>query len=327
VPAPERPRPARDEYARAAQICQLAKDQVQSLFGEARMGHAIQVEGCLPVVDAIIGSVARNQGALASLVRLKTQDEYTYLHSVAVCTLMVALARTLKLSDDEVRHAGLAGLLHDMGKARIPLAVLHKPGRLSDDEFRVMKMHPTWGHDLLAASGGAPAMALDVCLHHHEKVDGSGYPKSLKAEQISLHAQMGAVCDVYDAVTSVRPYKGAWDPGEAVRQMAQWKGHFAPKVFQAFIKTVGIYPIGSLVRLQSGRLGVVTEQNESSLLTPRVKVFFSTKAMLPVRPELVDLSERGSGDRIAGVESPENWSFKGLEALWLDGALPGRAIA
>jgi hypothetical protein len=138
---------------------------------------------------------------------------------------------------------------------------------------------------------------------------------------------MGAVCDVYDAVTSVRPYKGAWDPGEAVRQMAQWKGHFAPAIFQAFVKTVGIYPIGSLVRLQSGRLGVVTEQNESSLLSPRVKVFYSTKSMMPLRPETIDLAERGTTDRIAAVESPDNWQFKGLDELWLDGALPGRASA
>ena len=314
----------RDEYGRAALICEQAKLKMKSLFGEARLGQAIHVEGCLPLVDDIIGSVARNEGALASLVRLKTKDEYTYLHSVAVCTLMVALARTLKLGEDDVRVAGLAGLLHDMGKARIPLSVLNKPGRLTDDEFRVVKQHPVWGHELLIASGGAPSMALDVCLHHHEKLDGTGYPHALKAEQISLHAQMGAVCDVYDAVTSVRPYKTPWDPGEAVRQMAQWKGHFSPAVFQAFVKTVGIYPIGTLVKLQSGRLGVVTEQNAQSLLTPKVKVFFSSKSMLPVRPEVLDLGQSAAADRIVSVESPENWNFKGLEKLWLDGALPGR---
>jgi len=314
----------RDELARAALVSDQAKLKVQSLFGEARMGQAIHVEGCLPLVDDIIGSVARNQGALVSLVRLKAQDEYTYMHSVAVCALMVALARTLKLPDDEVRAAGLAGLLHDMGKARIPLAVLNKPGRLTDDEFRVMRQHPAWGHDLLLTSGDAPAMALDVCLHHHEKVDGSGYPHALKADQISLHAQMGAVCDVYDAVTSARPYKAPWDPGEAVRQMAQWKGHFNPKVFQAFVKTVGIYPIGTLVKLQSGRLGVVTEQNAESLLTPRVKVFFSTRSMLPVRQEVLDLAERTAADRIVSVEQPEKWNFKGLDDLWIDGALPRR---
>ncbi|MEY8876819.1 MAG: HD-GYP domain-containing protein [Leptothrix sp. (in: b-proteobacteria)] len=313
-----------DEFGRAAQICRQAKREVESLFGEARMGHAIHADGCLSLVDDIIGSVTRNRGALASLVRLKTQDEYTYLHSVAVCTLMVALARTLQLPAEQVRQAGVAGLLHDMGKARIPLAVLNKPGRLTDDEFRVMKQHPRWGHDLLAQTGTTPAWALDVCLHHHEKVDGSGYPDRLAGDQISLVAQMGAVCDVYDAVTSVRPYKGAWDPGEAVRQMAQWKGHFDARVFQAFVKTVGIYPIGTLVRLQSGRLGVVMDQNDQSLLAPRVKVFFSTKSNLPIAPEVIDLAAPGRSERIVAVEPSQDWPFKNLESLWLDGALPAR---
>ncbi|MDP4301564.1 HD-GYP domain-containing protein [Leptothrix discophora] len=311
-----------DEYGRAARIVDLAKQQVSSLYADARMGRVLQVDGCMPLVDDIIGSVTRNQGALASLVRLKTQDEYTYLHSVAVCTLMVALSRTLKLSDDEVRIAGLSGLLHDMGKARIPLAILNKNGRLTDDEFRIMKMHPVWGHEMLVAAGAPPSMVLDVCLHHHEKVDGAGYPKGLKAEQISIHARMGAVCDVYDAVTSVRPYKGAWDPGEAVRQMAQWKGHFDPAIFQAFVKTVGIYPVGTVVKLESGRIGVVLEQSEGSLLTPRVKVFFSSRSELPIAPETVDLA-RGA-DRIVGVEPAERWKAELINDLWIDGALPRR---
>ncbi|MGY0195594.1 HD-GYP domain-containing protein [Leptothrix sp. BB-4] len=323
-PEPESLAPCRpaDEYGRAARIVDLAKQQVESLYADARMGRVLQVDGCMPLVDDIIGSVTRNQAALSSLVRLKTQDEYTYLHSVAVCTLMVALARTLKLSDEDVRIAGLSGLLHDMGKARIPLAILNKNGRLTDDEFRIMKMHPVWGHEMLVAAGTPPSMVLDVCLHHHEKVDGSGYPKSLKAQQISVHARMGSVCDVYDAVTSVRPYKGAWDPGEAVRQMAQWKGHFDPAIFQAFVKTVGIYPVGTVVRLESGRIGVVLEQNDASLLMPRVKVFFSSKSDLPIPPETIDLA-RGT-DRITGVEPAERWKAEMLADLWLDGALPRR---
>jgi HD-GYP domain-containing protein (c-di-GMP phosphodiesterase class II) len=253
-------------------------------------------------------------------MRLKTQDEYTYLHSVAVCTLMVALARTLQLPAAQVRAAGLAGMLHDMGKVRIPLTVLNKPGRLSDEEFALMRRHPQWGHELLVEGGGVPPLVLDVCLHHHEKIDGSGYPHGLPGASISLFAKMGAVCDVYDAITSARPYKGPWDPGEAVRQMAQWKGHFDPLIFQAFVKTVGIYPIGGLVRLQSGRLGVVLEQGLLSLLTPKVKVFYSTQTKARIPPQVVDLAEAGCQDKVVGVESPEAWKLENLDLLWAGAA-------
>lgn len=311
------PRTPAEEYAHAAQLTRQAKQKVQSLFAEARLGRVLETEGCMSLVDDIIGSVARNSGAMASLVRLKSRDEYTYLHSVAVCTLMVALARTLGLAGEEVRQLGLAGLLHDMGKARVPNQVLNKPGRLTDAEWALMKEHPAWGHEMLVANGGASPLVLDVCLRHHEKMDGSGYPGNLSADQISLHARMGAVCDVYDAITSARPYKAPWDAGDAVRQMAQWKGHFDPAIFQAFVKTVGIYPIGTLVRLQSGRLGVVTEQNSASLLTPKVKVFFSTLTMKRFAPEVLDLAEAAASDRITGVELAERWSFRDLNELWL----------
>lgn len=321
-PTPELSVSAREEYARAAQLCRQARQQVQSLYQEARLGRVIEPDGCLPLVDEIIGSVARNQGALTSLVRLKTQDEYTYLHSVAVCTLMVALGRTLGLGPDQLREVGLAGLLHDMGKARVPLEVLNKPGRLTDAEWQLMKLHPDWGHEMLTASEGVSTLMLDVCLRHHEKFDGSGYPGGLAADAIPLHARMGAICDVYDAITSARPYKAPWDAGDAVRQMAQWKGHFDPKLFQAFVKTVGIYPIGTLVRLQSGRLGVVVEQHAGSLLTPQVKVFFSALAMTRFPPELVDLAQPGCSDRIIGVELAERWGFQDLNSLWLGAAAP-----
>jgi HD-GYP domain-containing protein (c-di-GMP phosphodiesterase class II) len=205
-----------------------------------------------------------------------------------------------------------------MGKARVPVAVLNKPGRLTDAEFALMKRHPAWGGEILRSSGVADTVIVDVCEHHHERIDGAGYPYGLAGEAISLQARMGAICDVYDAVTSARAYKPAWDPGEAIRQMAQWKGHFDPALFQAFVKTVGIYPVGTLVRLQSGRLAVVVELGQGSLLTPRVKAFFSTKSMLPITPELIDLGASTCQDRLVGVESPENWSFRQLDRLWAD---------
>jgi HD-GYP domain-containing protein (c-di-GMP phosphodiesterase class II) len=248
-----------DEIKRAAKICAKGKEAVVSMFQEARMGKAIEAEAAAPLVEEISNSVLRNPGALISLARLKTADDYTFMHSVAVCALMIALARQLGLDERQTREAGMAGLLHDLGKAMIPLEILNKPGKLTDEEFALVKTHPEEGHKLLLEGKGISEMTRDVCLHHHEKVDGSGYPKGLNGETMSLFAKMGAVCDVYDAVTSNRPYKAGWCPAESIKRMAEWKGHFDPAVFQAFVKSLGIYPIGSLVRLESGKLGVVTE--------------------------------------------------------------------
>ncbi|EXI70455.1 MAG TPA: HD-GYP domain-containing protein [Candidatus Accumulibacter phosphatis] len=305
------------EFARAAKIVARSRQAVTSMFEEARMGKAVDATSAQRMVEEISDSVSRNPGALISLARLKTADDYTYMHSVAVCALMVALAREMGLDEKQTRAAGNAGLLHDLGKAVMPLEVLNKPGKLTDAEFAIIRSHPEEGHRLLLQSKGADTVALDVVLHHHEKIDGSGYPKRLQGDEISIFAKMGAVCDVYDAITSNRPYKAGWDPAESVRKMAEWsRGHFDARVFQAFVKSIGIYPIGSLVLLSCGRLGVVMEQGEKSLLTPQVKVFFSTRGNARIRPEIIDLGRAGCQHKIVSREDPEKWKFPDLNEMW-----------
>ncbi|WP_371323683.1 HD-GYP domain-containing protein [Dechloromonas sp. ZY10] len=304
-----------DEIKRASKIVAKGREAVVSMFQEARMGKAIEAEAAAPLVEEISNSVLRNPGALISLARLKTADDYTYMHSVAVCALMIALARQLGLDEQQTREAGMAGLLHDLGKAMIPNEILNKPGKLTDEEFAIVKTHPAEGHKLLLEGKGISEVTKDVCLHHHEKVDGSGYPKGLNSETMSLFAKMGAVCDVYDAITSTRPYKAGWDPAESIKRMAEWKGHFDPAVFQAFVKSLGIYPTGSLVRLASGKLGVVIEQGEKSLLTPKVKVFYSTKSQAYIPPEVVDLAR--SPEKIAGREEASKWGIKDIDRYWV----------
>ena len=315
--APPRQVPMVEEVRRAAKICIGSKKAVVSMFNEARMGKTVSSEAAGELVDEISSSVMRNPGALISLARLKTADDYTYMHSVAVCALMVALARQLGQDEATTRELGMAGLLHDLGKALMPMDVMNKPGKLTDEEFAIIKSHPEAGHKMLLEGSGVGEIPLDVVLHHHEKMDGSGYPKRFKADQISLYAKMGAVCDVYDAITSNRPYKAGWDPAESIRKMAEWcNGHFDERVFQAFVKCLGIYPIGALVRLASGRLGVVIEQSEHSLLTPIVKVFFSTKARTHIAPEIVDLSHPRVTDGIVSREEAGTWGLTNIEKLW-----------
>lgn len=304
-----------DEVKRASRIVEKGREAVLSMFQEARMGKAIEAEAAAPLVEEISSSVMRNPGALISLARLKTADDYTFMHSVAVCALMIALARQLGLDDKQTREAGMAGLLHDLGKAVMPMDVLNKPGKLTDAEFATVKTHPEEGYKLLRQSKGVSEAILDVCLHHHEKVDGSGYPKGITGETLSLFAKMGAICDVYDAITSNRPYKTGWDPAESIKRMAEWKGHFDPVIFQAFVKSLGIYPVGSLVRLHSGKLAVVIEQGEKSLLSPKVKVFFSTRSQAYLKPEVIDLAR--SPEKISGREDAQTWGIKDIDRYWV----------
>lgn len=305
-----------NELKRARQLCHRSRSAVMTMFGEARMGNAVSMAEAREVVDAITESVSRHPLALITLARLKTSDNYTYMHSVAVCAMMVALARELKMTEEQVRDAGYAGLLHDVGKMAVPEAILNKPGQLSDEEFQVIKSHPQKGQEILLRTGDIPQMVIDVCLHHHEKYDGSGYPYGLNSKDISVYARMGAICDVYDAITSNRPYKKGWGPADSLQRMAQWKGHFDPALFQSFVKVIGIYPIGSLVRLKSQRLAVVVEQNEKALLKPKVKVFFSLRSSMPLPQSVVDLALTGQEDGIEKKEHFEDWNFPYLEELW-----------
>ncbi|RFC40122.1 MAG: HDIG domain-containing protein [Candidatus Nitrotoga sp. CP45] len=297
-----------NELIVAKKLHTQTKEAVVSIFSDIRMGNALKLDATLSLVNEINQSIARNSSALISLSRLKNADNYTYLHSVAVCVLMIALGRQLGLQDEALQQVGIAGLLHDIGKIFIPHEVLNKPGKLTDEEFNIIKTHPLKGWEILKDCNGVSELTLDVCRHHHERVDGKGYPDKLSGEALTLFARMGAVCDVYDAITSNRCYKTGWEPAESIRKMAEWKnGHFDEVIFHAFVKTVGIYPTGSLLKLKSGRLGVVTDQSKQSLTKPLVKVFFSTRSNAHILQETVDLSK--SPDSIANLENPLQWGF------------------
>ena len=315
-PGPEvtEPVPIEKEMAAARQTLDKAKNATTKLLQEARMGKSVNTEDVAPLVDEISQSVARNPSAMLTVTRMKTKDDYTYLHSVAVCALMIALGKQINYQGD-YHELGMAGLLHDVGKMASPDDILNKEGKLTDEEFKVIQDHPRKGWEILKASGdNISDIALDVCLHHHERVDGNGYPDKLSGDDLSLEARMGAVCDVYDAITSDRCYKKGWDPAESLKKMASWKdGHFDEYIFQAFVKTVGIYPSGTLVKLKSGRLGVVTEQSAETLLKPRIKVFFSCSSRVGIPPTIINLSK--SNEEIESIEEPEDWGFNKIQII------------
>lgn len=310
-----------DEMQRAVQIRHQAPTLVRTVMQDARLGRAIELDQVEPVVVSITESILRNPGALVGLLRIKNKDDYTFLHSVSVCTLLVAFCRSRNIAADVTHQAGLGGLLHDTGKALVPDAILNKPGPLTDEEFAVIKRHPQDGYEILRKSPEVGPIPLDITLHHHERRDGSGYPGKQANEQISELAQMAAIVGVYDAITADRCYHKGMSAAAALRKIYEWsKFHFNPQYAQEFMRCVGIYPVGTMVLLESGRLGVVIEPHETNLLAPKVNVFFNTKRNVYIKPETVDLSRGlgfGGGDKIVGHESAAKWNVDPMRFLTL----------
>lgn len=294
-------------YARATKIFGKSRKAVTAMYSDVRLGKAIKAEKLAPLIDDITSSIDENPRAFISIAQLKNRHEYTYMHSIAVCALMINLARELRFGDAAVRDAGMAGLLHDIGKALMPLEILDKPESLTDAEFDVMKTHPVRGHELLAKSSGVSHNALEVCLRHHERFDGNGYPGGIIGDRLSLFARMGALCDVYDAVTSERAYKAPWTPIESIARMREWTGHFDADMFETFVRSVGIYPVGALVRLKSGRAAMVTGENpEDPTRPPMVSV---PDALNPEAERLDPAAEE-----IVSMESAEGLSLDSWES-------------
>ncbi|PSJ42925.1 phosphodiesterase [Sphingomonas deserti] len=307
------PRSPSAEFVQAERILDDAKIAVAAFIEDAKLGRLTGLEGIEPVVAAITGSVLRNRSALMTLARLKAADEYAYVHAIAVSAMMVALALQMGMDEPGVREAGLAGLLHDIGEADAPPGLLDKPASLSAAETERLQQHPEAGPVKLEGIDALSARVLDGILHHHERMDGSGYPQQLKGESISLLGRMAAVCDVYDAITSNRPHRRAWPPAEALARMFRWDGHFDQSILRAFIRCVGIYPVGSLVRLSSDELAVVSEEAGTVLARPVVRPFFSAVTRRPIALYEIDLGDMPEDLKIVSREDPSAWGFADWE--------------
>lgn len=305
---------ARADRELAKKTIARSKRAVKEVFEGARLDQPIDAETVASVVTDIAQAVDHNPAMFIDMVRLKSKDEYTYLHSVSVCALMVNFAGQLGLDEPTVRSMGLAGLLHDVGKMAVPDAVLSKPGPLDANELALIRTHPEHGHAMLANGEGVTQEVLDVSLFHHEKIDGTGYPYGLKGDAISLAARMGAICDVYDALTSERPYKEGWTPLRAATEMHGWEGHFDRELLFKFFRSVGIAPTGLLVRMRSNRLGITLPDGGRETRS-KVRVFHCALERAPLTLEDVFLSGAGGSDQIVSEEAPDRWGFADWQAL------------
>jgi len=295
----------RADQVRATELAKRSKVVVSAMFDDCRLGKGVPTDDILMVVDDIADSL-NNIAAFISVTRLKAQDDQTYTHCVAVCALMISLARELGYPDAAVRDLGMAGLLHDIGKSAISPDILLKPGPLNEAEAVEMRSHAAQGHDLLSASTGVPAVALDACLHHHEHLDGSGYPFGLKAESISQTTRMVSICDAYDAMTSIRPYEPGKSPLEAITKMESAGGQFDHALLFRFMGSIGVYPAGKLVRVMGDRLAITLPHTQASM-GPVFRTFYSTVDTRFFRHQDVILTEGLTDGTTVISEDPARW--------------------
>jgi len=308
-----------EEMAKAKVAYNAANKIITGLMQDIRLGKQIETAQAALVVEQMTNSIFRNKDAMLSLTRLRGKDDYTFRHSVSVCTLLVSFARALELDRETIQAIGVGALLHDVGKMKVPDAVLNKPGKLTDDEFKIMKSHVVHSRILLEETPGMTPIGIAVAAQHHERFDGSGYPLGLKSDAISLYGQMAAIVDVYDAITADRCYHKGMETSVALRKLVEWsKFHFSEKLVHSFVRSVGIYPVGTLVKLESGLLGIIYEQHEKNLLTPKIRVMYDSLRNISIQPRNIDLSNphgKSGGDRITGYEDPKKWQIDPLKYL------------
>ena len=276
------------EPARA--ILREARAAIANIMEDARLGRALDAPGARRQIKAMTQSIVRNPDALMCLTQLKEKDAYTVEHSLRVCILSLAFGRHLGVPEAGLHDLGLGALLHDVGKAKIPLEILNKPGALTPEEFNIIQTHVPAGVKLLEDTHGIPRTALEVASGHHERYSGTGYARGLKGREIGNAAMITAIVDCYDAMTSDRVYKAAISSHNALKKMYTWRDRdFEGRLVEHFIQCMGIYPIGSLVELNTGHVGVVTTINRLRYLRPQVVLVLNRDKQRYGKPRTVDL--------------------------------------
>ncbi|MCL2574699.1 MAG: HD-GYP domain-containing protein [Defluviitaleaceae bacterium] len=261
-----------------------ALEGIQGLFAAASSGEKsgttayTAVKQLDDVVDQLVETVSGESKGLIHIAQLKSYDDYTYHHSLSVAMLSIAIGQALGLDRGGLRELGRTAIMHDIGKILVPLSILHKPSKLTRDEFEIMKTHSAKGARYLKKMGIGDENMWDSVRAHHEKVDGTGYPDGLKGDEIPYFAQIITVADVYDAVTSFRPYRGPMSPSAAFEMVVGDVGRaFEHDIVAAFAKTVEFYPIGTAVKLSNERVGVVT--NNLNALRPTLQMIDSGRTL------------------------------------------------
>ncbi|GAB3529641.1 HD-GYP domain-containing protein [Photobacterium alginatilyticum] len=281
------------ERKRAESILVKSKDLLSKAIDNLYEGKNIDIAPIADLSESIVDSIRCNPDAIHCVAALRNKDSYLLEHSLNVAFLMVSFGRHLGLNQQVLKQLAIGGLLHDIGKTQVKLEVLNKPARLTPEEFEHMKLHQVLSEPLLDCIPGLSDMSRQVSLLHHEKLDGSGYPRGLYGDEISLVGRMSAIVDIYDALTATRCYKESMSPTAAFNILKSMTPHqLDSELLNEFIRNVGVYPVGSLVELSDERAGLVWESNDESFLQPIVKCFYSMKYGRYLDVEMVNLAER-----------------------------------
>lgn len=260
-----------EELAPARDSHQEACDRIGNILDDVRSGRKLNVTAAEQAVSSMIESILRNPDAFMWLSKLKNKDSYTYAHSIDACALAITFGRHLGLPRPELEQVAVGTLLFDIGKMKLPEELLEKPGRLTEEEFTLMQAHVAHSVELMADTKGISRASIEVAYSHHERHNGSGYPRGLTSDQTSVYGKIAAIVDCYDAITSDRPYSVAVSPHEAIRSLYEWRNvDFQEEVVEQFIQCLGVYPTGTLVELNTGQVGIVLSQNRVRRLRPKV---------------------------------------------------------
>ena len=294
-----------EEIKTAHQAYENIKGEFEDMASRISSGKTLSIANLNDVVNPLVDSILRNPGASIWLARLKSQDSYTYRHCIAVAIWCSVIGRQIGLPKKELTLLSMGGMLLDIGKLKIPGAILNKTAQLSEREFTLVKKHVELSLKMVESSSRTlPQAVIDMIASHHERFNGSGYPRALQGTQIPLYARIAAIADCYDAVTSQRVYAQPIPHALAIKKMYEWRGYdFQPELIEAFIQSVGVYPSGTLVELSSGAVGIVIKENLGKRLRPQVLIILdSDKQQLPDFQEVNLADPSGSIDILRTLE-------------------------
>lgn len=285
-----------EEISRAKKTLEKTHKHVEQILNDVNNGEAFSLEESRNAVRQCVKSIARNANAMLWLSMIKNEDKYTSEHCMRVGILAIAFGSFLGMDEEEQELLGLCGMLHDVGKIKVPAEILNKPGRLTDAEYSIMKEHVSHGQNVLSEIPGIDPVIIKTALAHHERADGLGYPNNQNALTLHKYIRMIAIVDVYDAITSDRCYQEGRPAFEALRIIFnESEKHFDKELVEVFIKMIGIYPPGTIVEMANGEIGIVISSNPNSRLKPKVELVMNSQRKLRA-PYVIDMSKDATDD-------------------------------